>query len=145
MKALSIDPYYAMMIMTGEKAIEVRTWSTDYRGDILICSTAKKYHGTIPGHALGVVKLVDVRPLKKTDCENALMQKAEYRKGLYAWVLDDNRIIEPIPTKGRLSLWNYPDDEKIRVLTDTELNELHNNDPEAPEEWYFKYWKPLMI
>lgn len=37
MKALSIHPYYAIGIVTGDKTI-VRTWSTDYRGDILICS-----------------------------------------------------------------------------------------------------------
>ena len=42
-KALSIHPYYAQAIVTGLKTIEVRTWRTDYRGDIVICSTAKAY------------------------------------------------------------------------------------------------------
>ena len=42
MKALSIHPIYAMCIVTGQKTVECRSWTTSYRGDILICSTAKK-------------------------------------------------------------------------------------------------------
>lgn len=142
MKALSIHPVYADAIVSGIKTIEVRTWSTDYRGDILICSTAKKYHGTIPGHALGVVKLVDVRPLKKSDCEAAMLSPSDYEKGLFAWVLDDNRLIEPIPLKGKLSLWNFDEEEKIKYIP---FEEWEGNEDEEPGAWYDKYWKPLMI
>ena len=42
MKALSIHPEYAMNIIKGLKTVEVRGWTTKYRGDILICATANK-------------------------------------------------------------------------------------------------------
>ena len=75
MKALSLNADFAMLVLLGKKTIECRTWRTNYRGDILICANSKKIKGTIPGHGLCVVKLEDIRP------------------------------IEPIPIKGRLSLF----------------------------------------
>ena len=60
MKALSIHPIYAAAIFCGDKTIECRTWKTDYRGEILICSTNRKIKHTIPGHALCTAKLVDI-------------------------------------------------------------------------------------
>ena len=140
MKALSIHPYYAMAIVAGQKSIECRTWSTDYRGDILICSTAKKHHGTIPGHALGVVTLKDVRPFTKKDTDAALLLPAEFKPGLYAWELTYNRLIVPVPVKGKLSLWNYEGD--IEYIPE---EEWITDDPEKAGEWFEKYWKPLMI
>lgn len=109
MKALSIHPYYAVGIVIGDKTIEVRTWNTDYRGDLLIVSTAKKISGLIPGHALGVVTLENVRPMTKSnkDLRAAVMKASDYHFGQYAWELSNPRIIKPIPLKGKLSLWNY--------------------------------------
>ena len=107
MKALSVHPYWAMEIVNGYKTIECRTWKTDYRGDLVICSTAKKYHGTIPGHALGVVTLADIVPFEKKHLKAAGMLPSEFRPGCFAWILTDNRIITPQPAKGKLSLWEY--------------------------------------
>ena len=61
MKVLSIDPEYAMKIAREEKTIECRSWTTKYRGDIIICSSAKKEKGAVSGHALAVVNLYNVR------------------------------------------------------------------------------------
>ena len=147
MKALSVHPYYAMAIVSGQKSIEVRSWATDYRGDILICSTAKKYHDTIPGHALGVVTLEDVRQLEKKDCEAALLLPKEYTQHCldYAWVLTNNRLIKPVPVKGKLSLWNY--DGEIEFIPDNEWMLPPDASPEdtPPGEWYHKYWEPLLF
>lgn len=140
MKALSIHPYYAQAIVAGQKSVEVRTWKTNYRGDILICSTAKKYHDTIPSHALGVVTLEDVVPLEKKHLKDALLLPQEYEKGLYAWILSYNRLIKPIPVKGKLSLWNY--DGEIEYIPEAEWL---TDDPEKEGEWLEKYWRPLMI
>ena len=139
MKALSIYPYYAMAIATGEKTIEVRTWKTDYRGPILICSTAKKFYGTVPGCALAVVTLKDVVPLKREHLEAAMMEPKDYRSGMFAWILDNNRLIEPIPVKGKLSLWNFDDDDKIIYIPDEEWIDA----PEYADtntDWFDKYW-----
>ena len=48
MKALSIRSDYAADIMNGTKTEEYRSWSTKYRGDLLICNTAKKIRGFVP-------------------------------------------------------------------------------------------------
>lgn len=42
MKALSVRGDYVMDMIAGKKKIEYRTWYTKYRGDLLMCSTAKK-------------------------------------------------------------------------------------------------------
>ena len=44
MKALSIIPWYAMDILEGYKTVECRTWKTNYRGPILICSSSMTFN-----------------------------------------------------------------------------------------------------
>ena len=136
MKALSIHPYFVMQIFAGRKTIEVRSWETNYRGDLLICSTAKKFKDTIPGHALLVARLADVVPFAKKHVDAAYMLPQDWEPGLYAWILEDIRPIVPIPLKGRLSLWNY--DGPIEYL------EPPKTDAED-EEQYNKYYKDLFV
>lgn len=136
MKALSIHPFYACRIMAGQKTIECRTWSTDYRGDLLICSTAKKCKDTIPGHALCVATLADVVPFQKKHLKAALMEPGDFQPGMYAWILEDVRIIRPIPLKGKLSLWNYDGD--LEYLQEPETDE-------EDEKMYHEIWEPLFV
>lgn len=147
MKALSIHPYYALAITTGEKTVECRTWNTSYRGDLLIHATAKKLKGTIPSHALCVAELVDVVPFKKKHLKDALMERSDYEDGMYAWILDNIRYIKPIPLQGRLGLWEYdgdieyiPQEEWLLPAdaTDEELDELS-------EKFTQKYWADITI
>lgn len=95
MKALSVRGDYVMDMITGKKKIEYRTWYTKYRGDLLMCSTAKKIAGTAPGYALCVVNLYDVEYSELDD--------------LYYWHIKDVRVIKPIHIKGQLKLFNVPD------------------------------------
>ena len=136
MKALSIHPGYAGLIFAGEKTVECRTWKTDYRGDLLICSTAKKFHDTIPGHALCVVTLKDIVPFTKEHIKPACMDGFKVEPGLYAWILDNLRIIRPIPLKGKLSLWDY--DGEIEYLKQPETDE-------EDEKMYHEIWEPLFV
>lgn len=154
MKALSIHPYYAMAIAEGGKSIECRTWSTDYRGDILICSTAKKLKGTIPGHALCIVELYDIVPFEKKHLKDALLTPADYQPGAFAWKLRNNRIITPIPVKGALSLWNFEDESKLEIIPydilgyvplDSLSPEMDTDEPAEPAQWFKDNWEPLMI
>lgn len=39
MKAISLWEPWASLMMTGAKTIETRSWQTNYRGDLLICSS----------------------------------------------------------------------------------------------------------
>lgn len=102
MKALSIRPDAALDIMLGKKVEEYRTWQTSYRGDLLICNTAKKIHGTVPGYALCVVKIYDI--IKRTGDNGSYYawKIASFHKGGSYW-------IEPIPIKGQLGLFEVDD------------------------------------
>lgn len=126
-----------MFIFAKTKTIECRSWKTDYRGDIVICSTAKKIKHTIPGHALCVVRLVDVVPFKREHLTEARMLQSEYKPGMYAWILDNVRYIRPVPVKGKLSLWNF-DDNLIEYLQEPETDE-------EDEKIYHEIYEPLFI
>ena len=136
MKALSIHPYYAMEIFFLEKTIEVRSWTTNYRGDILICTTAKKFPETIPSHAICVVTLKDVVPMKREHCEAACMDEQYYNPNNYAWMLENVRCIKPFPIKGKLSLWECDHEiEYIEVNKSEEDNERIYNEIYRPLEY----------
>lgn len=133
MKALSIAPEYALAIMLKEKTVECRTWKTDYRGDILICSSADKIPGTIPGHALCVAEIVDIVPFTEEHLYGALMYDLP-EKACYAWILGNIRIIKPFPVKGKLSLWNC--EQPVEYLN---LRSRQEADEAADQ-----YFKPLI-
>lgn len=133
MKALSIHPGFAMCIVTGQKTVECRSWTTGYRGDILICSTAKKEKGTIPGHALGVVTLKDVVPFQKKHLKGAMMNN--YYEGDYAWILANPRVIKPFPVKGKQSLWTCEHEIEFLPVPKNE---------EEDEELGRIYWDPII-
>ena len=104
MKALTLLPDWAMLMFQGEKTVEFRTWKTDYRGDVIICSSARKVKGCISGHALLVANLVEVVPFTKSHLDAAAMDYMPSQKG-YAWIFEDVRMIDPVPVKGRLGLF----------------------------------------
>jgi len=110
MKALSIYPEPVMEIFMGDKAIEYRTWKTDYRGDLLICAGSKKEPGLVNGYAYFVVSLLDIRPEDDRD-DNP---KA------YEWLLGAPRLIYPIPVRGKLFLFDV-DDKLIHYIEGGDL------------------------
>jgi len=117
MCALSVRQPYAELITTGAKTIEVRSWRTKHRGQIVICATGRWHvtgvrdHGKIGplGVVACVVDLVDVRPMKRTDARRALCDRADCDSSLYSWVLENARRVEPEQVKGALGLFyiNY--------------------------------------
>lgn len=139
MKAISIRNPYAHFILCGEKDIECRMWQTDYRGDILICSSANpKVKNTICGHALCIARLDSIEPFKKEHLDGACMSDMPDRKA-FAWHLTDIRVIKPFPVKGKLNFFNV-DDSLIEVLDngDDSLTD------EEVAEMYEKYFAPLL-
>lgn len=113
MKALSLRPEWAMPVMSGAKTIECRSWKTDYRGDLLICSSSKRMPGAIDSHAVCVVTLAKIERFCGYHLRNALMD--DYDRGSYAWHLKNVRLIEPFKVKGKLHLYTV-DDSLIRFL-----------------------------
>ena len=95
MKALSVRGDYIMDMIVGKKKIEYRTWKTNYRGPLLMCSTTKKVAGAAPGYAICVVNLKSIQyfPLE----------------GFYHWNIELANVIKPIHVKGQLKLFNVDD------------------------------------
>lgn len=107
MKAISIKNPYATQILRGTKTIEYRTWKTDHRGDLLICSSANpQVPGMLSGSALCVVNLSKITGVD----------------GDYEWHLTDVRKVKPFLVKGKLNLYEVDDSlihfpgEKIEKL-----------------------------
>ena len=149
MKALSVKQPWAHLITSGEKSIEVRSWQTDYRGKLLICtSQAEKNYffevaeklAKVPnelllmpyGVACCIVELVDVRPLEKSDFIDAILDDDFDCEGQFAWVLAN-----PVPVRfskilGKLKLFEVADELIIPVLTTKDwLNQVREFAPDA--------------
>jgi len=127
MKALSIKQPYADLILKGEKKIELRKWSTKFRGEFLVhaCKRADlnecKIRNIDPkklvtGAILGKVTLVDV---KKYESVKEIMEDkkdfsvlSEVEKWFviptYGFMLKDPvKFDKPIFHKGQLSFWSF--------------------------------------
>ena len=115
MKTLSIQQPWAHLIVRGLKPIENRTWTTDYRGPLLIHAGQKMsvaieaieqaFGLTIDrtllhfGAIIGQVDLVDV--IRKSD--------SPWFDGPYGFVLRNPRALRPIPWRGQLKLFDVFD------------------------------------
>lgn len=132
MKALSIQQPWADLICLTEKTIEVRTWRTHYRGDIVICASAKPaawmkmYPRTIHpslgiwceeiektrnglfnsfyqlGKTICIAELYNIETLTKEHEEKAGVECFE---GAFAWHLRNIRELKPKPVKGKLNFF----------------------------------------
>ena len=135
MKALSIAPDWGMLMYQGEKTIECRTWQTDYRGDILFCTTKKLIPGCISGHALFTARLADIKPFTKAHMDKAAMDFMPQGKN-FAWFLSDFHFIYPFPVKGKQGFFEV-DDSLIKYIP----NEM--SDEEA-DKFIQDYLNPLI-
>lgn len=119
MKAISIRQPYVQEIIEGKKKFEYRSWSTNHRGELLICSSANpKIEGTVPGHALCIVELTDVIKVTRFNHRSlGLCAPPPYGEREFAWKLDNIKLIKPIPVKGKLNFY-YVDDSLIEVIDD---------------------------
>lgn len=124
MKALSIQPAYATAIATGLKWIELRTWKTDYRGWILICSSEAinswEEESLVTGHGIALAELEEVRPYDDDrDHEDAMLFDDEDFEG-YAWLFKQIVPIKPVPIKEQEGLFDV--DYEIDDLQAVELD-----------------------
>jgi len=111
MKAVSVRQPWAHMIMCGTKKYEYRSWKTDYRGDLLICSSAApKVERTACGYALCIVNLTDVLEVNRHNYRSlGLSVPPAQGEKLYAWKLENIRVIKPFPVKGKLNFYHVDD------------------------------------
>lgn len=120
-KALSVKQPYADLLTRvvfrdecgkyhAEKTIEVRTRNTNYRGDLLVCASAKpELLGRMSGVTCGFVELYDVKPIEQFTPEDwaatCIPEKARPRKG-YGWMMRNPRRVVEMPIKGQLGVYN---------------------------------------
>jgi len=103
MKALSVKQPWANLIANGEKTLEIRDWTTPYRGEIIICSS--KSPNIYPtGVQLCSVELYDIQPMKPEDTQKA---QFPYKKNLYSWYIRNVKQFKNLkPIKGTLGLFD---------------------------------------
>ncbi|MEG0374211.1 MAG: ASCH domain-containing protein [Raoultibacter sp.] len=151
MKALSLKPEWAMPVLLDMKTIECRTWQTSYRGDLLICSSAKPLPGTIAGYALCVAELLGIEPFGMEHLEAACLESMP--SNAYAWQLGEIKWIEPFKQKGKLNLFDVdnnlikylPDDLTCRECLETyyePLLTMKNHD--VSEQETRTWWKTIL-
>lgn len=122
--ALTVRQPYAQMLSTGERCVEIRSKRTQYRGDILVCSTQRyAYRGMEAGCVCGVVELWACKPVAElTETEWAhtripVGRRSSIRHG-WAWMFRNaRRVVEyPVHTPrkacridfNRDDLYTYP-------------------------------------
>ncbi len=133
MKALSVRQPWALEIDDGVKKLEFRTWRTSYRGPLLICASSydpgiwvdvdgldengQPVTLTMPvptGCMMCVVDLVNIREATPQDAEE---YGFDHDPGLLAWEIEWRYSVEPDAIKGKLNLFEVPD-ELIKPLTE---------------------------
>lgn len=117
MKALSIQQPWSWLIVNGFKDIENRSWSTSYRGPVLIHAGKKiaklseyerqaismKIEGDIPdelptGGVVGIAEIVD----------SVRFSSSFWFSGEYGFVLANARPLPFYPCKGQLGFFDVP-------------------------------------
>ena len=147
MKVLSIKEPFASLIKEGHKKIETRSFKTSYRGEIYVHASIKKvtdnyednkvlnelmknlnynYGNIICKANLVDCKLMDEKFLEEIKNNSQEKSLGIYKLGRYAWILEDIEIIDSIPAKGNLNIWNYyPEEEILNMLPSNEsLDEI---------------------
>ena len=120
MKCITVRQPWAWAIVEGLKRIENRTWTTRYRGPLLIHAGVSRAEfkgeafktldlaASMPflppvgelifGAIIGVVDLVGVVPLEEVAGE-------PFASGPLCWLLENPRAVGPAPYKGKLNLF----------------------------------------
>lgn len=121
MKTVTIRQPWASMIMNGSKTIEVRSWKTNYRGELAI-HAGQKVEKEIAAHydysrddlptgvILGVVNLIEIMeftPGLWRTLKHEHKNLGPFKENYVGWILDKPRLLRKfIPYKGQLGLFD---------------------------------------
>jgi len=122
MKIIAVRQPWAHLIVAGIKPVENRTWLINYRGPLAILASRQRaarsiedieehYDVCIPrdlpvGGIVGVVDIIDV----------VRDHPSRFFVGPYGFVLTNARPVAFIPMRGRLNMWDAPDDIARQLL-----------------------------
>jgi hypothetical protein len=131
MKAISVQQPYADWIVDGKKAVENRTWPCDYRGLLLIHASKTKRMAyeigdgnvkrRVYGAIVGWVTLFDCLHIdllrQELTAGSQLLNRwitrlnEHHIEGPFCWCMSEpRRFLKPIPYRGRLGLFDVPDE-----------------------------------
>lgn len=127
--AISIRQPWAELIINGKKTIEVRSWSTGYRGLLWVHTGLRSipeleknlgFSDLFVGGYVGSVILDAVIPLDRHRwaawISRHLCRSEDYLPGQYGWLLSSpHKFARPIPGPGQLNLF-YPTPELHELL-----------------------------
>ncbi len=163
LKAISLWQPYCSLIALGLKRYETRSWKTNHRGKLLICSTAKltkkQYQQYLKignslelpvwseinfpcGKAIAICDLVDCIPITPSFIAQQLETEVlcgDWEVGRYAWKLENIQLItEPFAVKGKQGLFNIcvdtlPFNSQIEKFINTKGK---TNKSLLSDEWY---------
>jgi hypothetical protein len=114
---LSVRQPWADLIVDGIKDVENRSWSTSFRGLILIHAPRTVDHAALPDvtHLLGLGSASEYRPVigaiightEIIDCVRR--HPSRFFQGPYGFVLaNSQRFPQPIPSRGQLGIFEVP-------------------------------------
>jgi hypothetical protein len=126
--ALSIRQPWVELILRGVKSVELRQWTTDYRGPLWLHAPMKVENvpSLVPGDAplftggyvgcavLRTVLIMDIRRWEGWRVEHC--DPGPYVPGSFGWVLSDVvRFRDPLPAPGKLGLFE-PSPDHLAIL-----------------------------
>lgn len=130
MRALTIQQPFAFGIVNGLKRVENRSWTVKYRGPVAIHASLNRERieglkqqigpsfdaGLFPlGVVVGVADLVDIVPFGPS------MEHEPTAEGALCWIFENPRILaEPVPAKGKTSLFYLSEEESAAVAKQLE-------------------------
>lgn len=120
MKVLSVKQPYAELIVSGKKKIELRKWNTNFRGEFLIHASLRPdeevmkrlgYSSLTTGAIIGKASLAGVKHYASEEemKNDEKLHLATSAFGDYGFVLENAERMNPIPCRGNLGFWNYPE------------------------------------
>ncbi len=123
--ALSIQQPWAELIISGKKSIEIRSWTSRYRGQLWIhagqvsnSDLEQKFglSNLFHGGYIGVVTLEEIMPFDEPVWKQwrpLHLDSGDYQTGFYAWILSNPiRFRSPIRGAGKPVLFSVPDEVK---------------------------------
>lgn len=124
MRCLVVRQPWAELIACGRKTVEVRTWTTHYRGPLVILAAARvdasphaqRWPGVgsnALGCAVAIVELNDVRQATPRDSKQACVKIAPldmFSPPTFSWLLGSVRRTPCVQTTGKLGLYACPAD-----------------------------------
>ena len=125
MRGLSLHEPWATAMAYGLKKYETRSWGTDFRGLLVICSAKRKMDNValaiwgkyvqphvkglyVPhyGHALCVVELIECLPVEAIYVQPEEKRLGNYAPGRWAWITKGEQRLDPaVPLRGRQGLF----------------------------------------